>query len=226
MSAVSRFSNGDPDAIRSKAWAVGLRNPFRLALHLDTGLPYVGDVGWNTAEEINAVPRGANLGWPCYSGGAVSRCDRNRDVCRRLYERGASAVPRPLIQHEHDEGASVTSGRSSTGPRFRPSRGALIYADFAFSWLRFIRVDGDGPLRGTSQLLGENTGLPVMFANGPDGNLYYLASTAARCGASTTAHSSRQAPTARGHRHLALLRAPPDRRSAHRRGGPPGGRGR
>ena len=31
------FWNGDPDANRSKIWALGLRNPFRMALHPETG---------------------------------------------------------------------------------------------------------------------------------------------------------------------------------------------
>ncbi|HJU46848.1 MAG TPA: PQQ-dependent sugar dehydrogenase, partial [Gaiellaceae bacterium] len=61
------FWTGDPSANASKVWAVGLRNPFRMSL--STGRPpLLGDVGEARFEEIDAVPRGANLGWPCYEG--------------------------------------------------------------------------------------------------------------------------------------------------------------
>src|SRR5581483_6455600 len=55
------FWNGDPAANRSRVWAYGLRNPFRLTLHPGDGLPFVGDVGENATEEIDAVTAGATL---------------------------------------------------------------------------------------------------------------------------------------------------------------------
>src|SRR5262249_42871675 len=59
-----------PSCTRSKVYDYGLRNPFRFPLHPVTGDPYIGDVGWNTWEEIN-TGKGANFGWPCYEGGAA-----------------------------------------------------------------------------------------------------------------------------------------------------------
>jgi glucose/arabinose dehydrogenase/PKD repeat protein len=68
-----------PRAPRSRVWALGLRNPFRMTHRPETGshLPadgdpgslFIGDVGWNTWEELNiARTPGQNFGWPAYEG--------------------------------------------------------------------------------------------------------------------------------------------------------------
>jgi glucose/arabinose dehydrogenase len=68
-----------PRAARSRLWALGLRNPFRLMLlpesgsHNpaagDPGTLYIGDVGWNTREELSVCDGpGLNFGWPVYEG--------------------------------------------------------------------------------------------------------------------------------------------------------------
>lgn len=72
----------DPDAprsARSRVWAYGFRNPFRMALRSGTGghdpsegnpgVLYVGDVGGGQWEEINIVDQaGLNFGWPLKEG--------------------------------------------------------------------------------------------------------------------------------------------------------------
>ncbi|MCB9168975.1 MAG: PQQ-dependent sugar dehydrogenase [Flavobacteriales bacterium] len=68
-----------PRAPRSRVWALGLRNPYRMTLRPGTGSPdpadgdpgslYIGDVGWNTWEELNVCTEaGMNFGWPLYEG--------------------------------------------------------------------------------------------------------------------------------------------------------------
>ncbi|GGE96521.1 PA14 domain-containing protein [Hymenobacter cavernae] len=64
-----------PGAAQSKVWALGLRNPFRIALKpgsgsaTDPGVLYIGDVGFDTWEEVNiAVRPGMNFGWPLFEG--------------------------------------------------------------------------------------------------------------------------------------------------------------
>ena len=44
----------DPDAQRIIAY--GLRNPFRLTFRPGTSEPWIGDVGWDTSEEIDRIP--------------------------------------------------------------------------------------------------------------------------------------------------------------------------
>ncbi|MFT4542239.1 MAG: glucose/arabinose dehydrogenase [Planctomycetota bacterium] len=73
------FDSTQPRAPRSRVWALGLRNPFRISLRPDTGsldpligdpgVVYVGDVGWSTWEDLQVVRGPAeNLGWPLFEG--------------------------------------------------------------------------------------------------------------------------------------------------------------
>jgi len=60
---VNPFNDGS-NSIRSKVWAYGLRNPYRFGVHPTTNLPYIGDVGWNTWEEIDQGAPGEIMGGP------------------------------------------------------------------------------------------------------------------------------------------------------------------
>jgi len=70
--------NMDLRAPRARIYAMGLRNPFSMNLRPATveekqaggpGVPYIGDVGLGSYEEINAATQpGLNFGWPCWEG--------------------------------------------------------------------------------------------------------------------------------------------------------------
>ncbi|MEO1597569.1 MAG: PQQ-dependent sugar dehydrogenase, partial [Planctomycetota bacterium] len=73
------FDSSEPRAPRSRVWALGLRNPFRMTLKPGTGSHnaedgnpgalYIGDVGYVTWEELNVCDGPAqNFGWPIYEG--------------------------------------------------------------------------------------------------------------------------------------------------------------
>ncbi|WP_299820576.1 PQQ-dependent sugar dehydrogenase [uncultured Pontibacter sp.] len=69
------YNASNPNAHKSKVWALGLRNPFRFTLRPGTGNAnhpgtlYVGDSGWQDWEEVNVVTeKGMNFGWPIYEG--------------------------------------------------------------------------------------------------------------------------------------------------------------
>jgi glucose/arabinose dehydrogenase len=68
-----------PRSAKSRVWALGFRNPFRISVRPGTGSGnplagdigevYVGDVGWNLFEETNIVTNGGmNCGWPLFEG--------------------------------------------------------------------------------------------------------------------------------------------------------------
>lgn len=73
------YDAGAPGSTRSRVWALGLRNPFRMTLVPDTGSHdpadgdpgtlYIGDVGWNDWEELDVCDGpGLNFGWPLFEG--------------------------------------------------------------------------------------------------------------------------------------------------------------
>jgi PKD repeat protein len=63
-------SSSDPNARRIVAY--GFRNPFRFTPRPGTNDLWIGDVGWNTWEELDRAPSPTsgvlNFGWPCYEG--------------------------------------------------------------------------------------------------------------------------------------------------------------
>lgn len=73
------YDPAEPRAPRSRVWAMGLRNPFRMTRRPGTGSTdpaagdpgtfYIGDVGWATWEDLNVCYEGGmNFGWPLYEG--------------------------------------------------------------------------------------------------------------------------------------------------------------
>jgi glucose/arabinose dehydrogenase len=90
------FDASAPRAPRSRVWALGLRNPFRMALQPQTGAHdpavgrpgtlWIGDVGWNNREEMNVCDGpGLDFGWPLYEGlephsGYAAQSTRNLDA--------------------------------------------------------------------------------------------------------------------------------------------------
>jgi glucose/arabinose dehydrogenase len=148
------FWNGDADAVRSKVYAYGFRNPFRLTFRPGTGRPYVADVGANDWEEVNAVVRGGNHGWPCVEGPLPQAGYQALAECQALYAQGAGAVALPLVTYPHVPGtASVTGGAFYTGTAFPDLyRGAYFFGDFSRGTCTTWRSTADvaGPTRASA----------------------------------------------------------------------------
>jgi len=164
------FDDGT-NSIRSKVWAFGLRNPYRFALHPTTGEPYIGDVGWNSWDEINRG-RGRNFGWPCYEGNAVNTPYRNAfQQCRDLL---SSSVTPPLHTYSTSGGAAVVGGTFLTSTSFPASwRGSFLYADYVKGHIKRMTFNPDGSVASVVDLATGVNG-PVAIEQGPDGGIYYL----------------------------------------------------
>ena len=84
------YDPNNPRAPRSRVWALGLRQPFRMSLRPNTGshfppdgnpgVIYLGITGWNTWESVAVVtgPR-QNFGWPTYEGLSITPPDNGTD---------------------------------------------------------------------------------------------------------------------------------------------------
>ena len=175
--ASNPFWDGDPHANRSKVWAYGFRNPFRLTLRPGSDLPYVSDNGHRQYEEINVVRRGINAGWPCYEGHARTLAYRDTSFCRATYRRG-TAVTAPRLELERDQSAIIVGGDFERGGRFpRSYRGAYFFADWAYGWLDYLPREIDPTAHARPVRFAEGLPGPVAFHFSRDGRLYYLSYT-------------------------------------------------
>ena len=164
------FFNGSDgaDNNRDKVFDYGVRNPFRFTIDPVTGLPVIGDVGWNTWEEINRG-RGVNFGWPYYEGGnGVSQQQStgyaNLPEAQAFYASGQS-VTAPIYARTHADGAiAVIMGDFYDNNR-------LIYGDVGEGNIYEATFDQNRNLTGNRVF---DSGLPnvVDMEKGPDGNMY------------------------------------------------------
>ena len=170
------FYDGNPNANRSKVYSLGLRNPFRFAIHPVTGEPFIGDVGWNTWEEVN-TGRGANFGWPCFEGGSGVSLQqggyRALDRCKPLYT-DPSAVTPALHAYTHGgQGSSVQVGDFYTGSAYPAAyQGALFLVDYNRKFINYLTFDGGGRVTDV-RTFGSEAGV-VQLSAGPDTNLYLM----------------------------------------------------
>ena len=110
---------------------LGLRNPFRFSFDRGTGDLVIGDVGQDTHEEIDFVPRGEittgmNFGWQTCEGFTCSGTAP------------ANYVP-PVFDYPHAGGAcSITGGVVVRDPSLTALAGRYVYADLCVGAVRSI----------------------------------------------------------------------------------------
>jgi glucose/arabinose dehydrogenase len=87
---------GSSDANARRIVAYGMRNPFRFTFRPGTNDLWIGDVGWNTWEELNRdsdpLTSVSNFGWPCYEGvnPQPGYQAAGLNMCNSLYSSGGS----------------------------------------------------------------------------------------------------------------------------------------
>lgn len=172
------YWTGDPRANRSRIWATGLRNPFRISLlagHLSS--PVVGDVGWRSWDRLVIATRGANLGWPCFEARERTPLYRATPFCTAFYRDHATTPTPPWIPLTHrTAGQAVAAGVSLVGATALPARyrADYVYGDWVTSKISTVPLTAFAR-RVTPTVLAATAGGPVSFAVGPDGALYYVA---------------------------------------------------
>lgn len=196
------FFDGDPASKRSRVWATGLRNPFRAAVRPgtgslsaeagDPGALFVGDVGWQTWEDLHVFATGGlHAGWPCYEGpqpnGTYASFPPAHDGCGTLGSPGSAALATPptLTLHHLSSGSSqppgaignsIIGGEFYRGDRY-PSRfwGGLFLSDFGQDWIKVATFDASHAVDSLMDF-AEGAGGAVDFAAHPiTGDLHYLA---------------------------------------------------
>src|SRR5215207_8127544 len=186
-------ASSDPNARRIVAY--GARNPFRMTFRPGTSELWIGDVGWNSWEEIDRLVAPAdasvdNLGWPCYEGqGRQPGYDAaNLTICENLYGQPNAVTP-PFFTYKHDTGlipadACPIGGSSVAGLAFQfytggpyPPEydGALFFADYSRNCIWVMKRDG-GVLPSPSNIdrFVRGASNPVDLQIGPGGDLFYV----------------------------------------------------
>jgi glucose/arabinose dehydrogenase len=177
--ASNPFYNGDANANRSKVYQYGLRNPFRMSVHPQTGQVYVGDVGWTQWEEINAGAAGANYGWPYFEGGSgvniKTNSYQNLAAAQAFYISGKPVTPSIFaLNHAADGINAIVMGDVYTGTAL-PSKysGDLFFNDLGQGIVRNANLDASGKVTSV-ETFATGAQYVVQIAQGPDGNLYYV----------------------------------------------------
>lgn len=120
---------------RPEIESLGLRNPWRFSFDRPTGDLYIGDVGQNAIEEIDALSlsasRGANFGWNIMEGKSCFGSASCNQQCLVL----------PVLDYTHANGAgSVTGGYVYRGTAISGLAGTYFYADYCRGWVRSFRL--------------------------------------------------------------------------------------
>ena len=183
---------GSADQNARRIVAYGLRNPFRMAVRPGTSEVYVGDVGWNTIEEINRVDVAAgfaaNFGWPCYEGYGLQTAYAPAGLasCLSLYTEGSAAQPYFAYNHASTivPGETCSTGSSSvTGLAFYTAgsypaayQGALFFTDWSRHCI-WAMLPGANGAPDPSQIVTFDSGMTggaVHLERGPGGDIFYV----------------------------------------------------
>lgn len=165
------YANGDGNGC-DEIFALGLRNPWRMAFDQLTGDLWIADVGQNVLEEVNFVRSGTaaglNFGWRCFEGNAVyngAGCD--------------DAYFFPLVDIDRGDGScSITGGRVYRGGADPALTGRYFFSDFCNTAIRTITFDDGEPVIEDAVPAGAIS-QPVAFGEDVFGELY-VASLAGR----------------------------------------------
>jgi glucose/arabinose dehydrogenase len=202
--ASNPYYDGNVSSNRSKVWAYGLRNPFRFNLRPGTGVTdpaagnpgvvYLGDVGWNTWEEMNVVKTpGQNFGWPCYEGllaqsqyQAASPAHNGCGSVGSATNPASPSLPTATWNHSDPNAGSPPgfNGNTSIGGVFYSDtlypanyRGRYFFGDYGQEWIRVATMDGNNNLIAINDF-GTTMDGPVCFARDPlSGNVFYVSIT-------------------------------------------------
>lgn len=166
------FDSANSKSARSRIWSSGYRNPFRMGVHPLTGIPIVGDVGWNSVESLQQATAGSNMGWPCFEGDQPRSEYQGHPVCQKLK---ADDVTSPFYAYLHaGANASVTAGAFNPGGNLPEAmRGDFFFADYSKQFIKRAVVDQYGKFK-VVEGFGEGMGEPVDLKFSPDGRLFYL----------------------------------------------------
>ncbi|MEO7346704.1 MAG: PQQ-dependent sugar dehydrogenase [Opitutaceae bacterium] len=126
-----------PTRVRTEFWAVGMRNPWRMAFDSETGHLWCGDIGLHLREEIDIIVPGGNYGWNFREGSIAGTRERPPPEAKFL---------EPVWEYERTQGISITGGLVYRGKKFSELAGSYLFGDYGFGRIWALKPDGDKPV--------------------------------------------------------------------------------
>ncbi len=145
---------------RPEIWAFGFRNPWRMSFDRLNGDLWTGDVGWELWELVFRVVKGGNYGWSIFEGSQPVRPE---------FKQGPGPILKPVVQHSHIEGRSITGGFVYRGKKFPELYGKYVYGDYITG--RVWALEGREPEKGEAQEIAQTSLQIICFGEGTDGEL-------------------------------------------------------
>jgi glucose/arabinose dehydrogenase len=183
---------GSSNANERRIVAYGFRNPFRFVFRPGTNELWIGDVGWNTTEEINRLTDPAagpveNFGWPCYEGYAETDGYDALDLCTDLYADQPAGLREPRFTYTHGGAvvpgdgcptppSAVVSGVAFYAGGDYPARfeDALFFADHSRNCIWAMGATNGVPDPTKVEVVVREAGNPVDLQAGPNGDIFYV----------------------------------------------------
>ena len=166
------YDAADPGAARSKVYAMGLRSPLRLSIHPASGAPVLGDVGWQSFEEVNLIRPGVSYGWPCFEANTPTPGYRDLAGCAGQ----TNTAPLHFYDRASGNGATVVGGVVYTGEGYPAAyRGAYFFGDYTSLRIFTMQIAADGQVTRAPEAtgFGQDMGAPVSFDTGANGDIMY-----------------------------------------------------
>ena len=169
------FFNNDPNSNRSKVYQYGLRNPFRITIHPETGQIFIGETGWNTWEEVNTGDVGANFGWPYFEGAFPTEQFEDVPENQAFYDNPPPLTdPIVALNHDNDGARSVVLGDLYLGNLYPEEyHGDLFVVDATTGIVRNISFDPAGDVSSVD-IFTRAFRVVSQVVMGEDGYLYYV----------------------------------------------------
>lgn len=183
----------DPnDVIKSRIWALGLRNPFRWSFKPTNDGSIVlllGDVGNGDYEDMNEVHAGDNMGWPCYEG---RRPAPGYYAAKTPFCQDPSTLLGnmrwPLLDFSHLDagnsypvgynGNAITSVTMYVGQSYPPIyQGAVFITDHSRGWVSSFFLDFENQQLNSQVMFNANAASAITIESSPavyNFDLFYL----------------------------------------------------
>lgn len=148
--------------IREEVWAYGLRKPWKISFHPDTGELFVGDVGYVDWDELHIVKKGGNYGWSVREG--PTWFDPNQET-------SPAPIESPIALLENASGVSITGGYFVESDRLPELEGSYIYGDWSSGKIYELTWDGDHVT--TNREIADTSFQIVSFGQDQTGDLIF-----------------------------------------------------